>query len=313
MKVIVTSPSFGKFHTNIIRNMELEGCKVVTLIPYSKERMLEEVIDADAIIVGLEKIDEEIIDRGRNLKMVAKHGVGVDNIDLEAATKAGVLVANSPGTNNDAVADLAFGLVLSLARSIPVANIQVKSGQWPRYDGRSVWEKTIGIIGLGAIGVGVAKRASGFSMNILGYDITEPSAEENELNIKRVTLEEMLEQSDYISLHVPLNQHTENMIAAEAFDLMKDTAFLVNTARGGLIDEQALFKALKENKINGCALDVFEVEPPEKGSIPDLDNLIVTPHMAAYTVEAGYLTSEVTMNNVLRLKQEKELINIVNN
>lgn len=313
MKVIVTTPSFGKFHTDIDDIMSRMGISLIHLIPFDRETALKEIKDAEAIIVGLETIDKEIINQGKFLKLIAKHGVGVDNIDLDTARKQGVFVTNVPGTNNDAVADLAFGLMLSSARSIVEANLKVKNGEWPRMDGHSVWGKTLGIIGLGSIGKGVAKRASGFSMNILGYDVNDRSPEEEKLDISRVTLEELLTHSDFISLHVPLNKHTSKMIGRDHFKIMKKTAILINTARGGLIDEEALYDALSKKLILGSGLDVFEEEPLKNEQLLALDNLIATPHMAAYTVEAGYLTSEKVIENLKILIEGKELNNIMNN
>lgn len=312
MKVIITTPSFGKFHEHLIEEMEEQGCRVHRLIPYSREDMEREIVDADAWIVGLESADAKLLDRAENLKIIAKHGVGVDNVDLEAARSKGIAVTNAPGTNNDAVADLAFGLMLSTARSIPAANALVKSGQWGRFDGVSVWGKTLGIIGLGAIGKGVAKRAGGFEMKVLGYDVSVPAPDEQDLGIERVPLNELLASSDYISMHVPLNQYTEGMIGREQFELMKPTSILVNTARGGVIDEKALYEALSGNQIRGCGLDVYEQEPPVYSELIGLDNLVTTPHIAAYTNEAVQLTTEMTAENVIRLLRNEPLENIVN-
>ncbi|MEW4327786.1 phosphoglycerate dehydrogenase [Rossellomorea marisflavi] len=312
MKVIITTPSFGKFHEHLIEEMEERGCRVHRLIPYSREDMEREIVDADAWIVGLESADAKLLDRAENLKIIAKHGVGVDNVDLEAARSKGIAVTNAPGTNNDAVADLAFGLMLSTARSIPTANALVKSGQWGRFDGVSVGGKTLGIIGLGAIGKGVAKRAGGFEMKVLGYDVSVPAPDEEELGIERVTLNELLASSDYISMHVPLNRYTEGMIGKEQFELMKPTSILVNTARGGVIDEKALYEALSSNQIRGCGLDVYEQEPPVYPELIGLDNLVTTPHIAAYTNEAVQLTTEMTVENVIRLLRNEPLENIVN-
>lgn len=312
MKVIITTPSFGKFHDRLIEEMEEKGCRVVRLIPYSRERMMEEIVDADAWIVGLESADKELLEKATKLKVVAKHGVGVDNIDIEAASALGIAVTNAPGTNNDAVADLAFGLMLSVARSIPEANNLVKNQKWGRFDGVSVWGKTLGVIGLGAIGKGVAKRASGFQMKVLGYDVSQSAPDEKELNIERVTLEELLKNSDYISLHVPLNKHTEGLIGESAFEIMKSNAILINTARGGVIDEKALYEALTQNKIRGCGLDVFEQEPPVYPELMSCNNLVVSPHIGAYTNEAVQLTSEMSVQNIYCLLNNEPLNNVVN-
>lgn len=312
MKVIITTPSFGKFHNGLVEEMEEKGCDVIKLIPYSRDQMLVEIIDADAWIIGLENADKDLLQHAKQLKLIAKHGVGIDNIDIEAASARGIAVTNAPGTNNDAVADLAFGLMLSVARSLPEANRLVKGNGWSRFDGVSVWGKTLGIIGLGAIGRGVAKRGKGFNMDVLGYDVSPPSPEEEELNIVRVSLNELLQASDYISLHVPLNQYTRSMISENEFSLMKPNAILINTARGGIIDEKALYEALLESKIRGCGLDVFEKEPPVYPELIELKNLVVTPHIGAYTNEAVQLTSEISLENVYRLLNGETLKNVVN-
>lgn len=311
MKVIITTPSFGKFNPELFTEMEEKGIQIVRLIPYSRERMEEEIVTADAWIIGLETADKELMEKAKQLKFIAKHGVGVDNIDLEAARANGIEVTNAPGTNNDAVSDLAFGLMLSVARSIPEANNLVKNDNWARFDGVSVWGKTIGIIGLGAIGRGVAKRASGFNMKVLGFDVSPPTEEELELNIERVELNHLLENSDYISLHVPLNQYTKGMIGEKEFSSMKPDAILINTARGGVIDEKALYHALSANSIRGCGLDVFEQEPPAFPELVGLRNLVVTPHIGAYTNESVRLTSKISMENVFRMKEGETLVNVV--
>lgn len=249
MKVIITTPSFGKFHENLEDSFVEKGIELLYLIPFDRERLLEEVTDADVLVVGLEPIDKKVLRRSSSLKLVAKHGVGVDNIDIEAAEEQGVAVTNTPNTNNDAVADLAFGLMLSAARKIVDANNRVKNGEWPRYDGYSVWGKTLGIVGLGSIGKGVAKRANGFNLNILGFDTGDKTAEEEELNVQRVPFDELISQSDYISLHVPLNEQSRHMIGKEQFEKMKRNAILINTARGGIVDEDTLNEALSKQWI----------------------------------------------------------------
>ncbi|WP_183040973.1 phosphoglycerate dehydrogenase [Salipaludibacillus neizhouensis] len=308
MKILVTSASFAKFNKNIIDELEKKGCKIEFSIPFD----VKDITNAEGLIVGLEKIDATVIDEAKKLKIISKHGVGVDNIDLEYARSKGIIVSNTPETNNDAVADLAFGLMISAARSIPQANNDIKRNTWPRYDGRSVWKKTLGVIGLGSIGKGVAKRGKGFSMNVLGYDITEKTSEERDIGIDRVSLEELITSSDYISLHVPLNKYTEHMISTREFDLMRENAVLINSARGGLINEKALYEALYNKKILACALDVFEVEPPENNKLLTLDNLIVTPHMGAYTVESGELMSQKAAQNISSYLLHDKILNQVN-
>jgi len=305
MNIIVTTPSFGKYNPEVLEELAKRGYTVQRIVPFKKEQLLEEIENAVALVVGLEKIDGEILGKARNLKVIAKHGVGVDNIDLAAARDFGIRVANSPRTNTQAVADLAFGFMLSLARSIPIANHTTKNGEWLRYDGVSVWRKTIGIIGLGAIGRAVAKRATGFDMKILGYDVTEPTDEEKELGIVRTPLEELLAQSDFVTLHVPLLPETKGMIGEKELQRMKPGAFLINTARGGIVDEEALYRALVNKTIAGAGIDAFETEPPVDNPLLKLDNVIATPHMGAYTIEANNLTSELTVKNVLDILNGK--------
>jgi D-3-phosphoglycerate dehydrogenase len=307
MKVISTTPSFGKFHDNIEHTLKEKGVILTRVVPFDREKVLKEIVDADVLVVGLEPVDAEMVKQARSLKLIAKHGVGIDNIDLEAAKNAGVVVTNTPGKNNDAVADLAFGHMLSTARLIPETNCRVKNGEWPRYDGRSVWGKTLGIIGLGAIGKGVAKRANGFSMEILAYDVTPESSDEKELDIQRVSLIDLLQCSDYISLHVPLNEHTRGIIGAKELKEMKETAVLINTARGGLVDEEALYEALSKGWIHAAGLDVFEEEPATNNKLLTLDNLVATSHMGAFTVEAGYAISETIIQSIDRLLAGKQL------
>ncbi|WP_158737932.1 phosphoglycerate dehydrogenase [Alteribacillus sp. YIM 98480] len=312
MRIVVTSPSFGVYNKDTVKSMEKEGCTFIWVVPYDRDLLLDEIETADAFIAGVDKVDKEVIEQGRRLKVIAKHGIGVDNIDLKAAEQLGIPVTNSPGTNSDAVADLAFGLMISAARTIPQAHQLVKEGDWKRIDGTSVFGKTLGVIGLGKIGKGVAKRATGFDMNILGYDVAPSSPEEENLDIERVDLKKLYETADYITLHLPLLQSTKHLINKEALQKMKSNAVVINTARGGLIDESALAEALTSNQIRGAALDVFEKEPNVDPKLLSLDNLIVTPHMAAYTDEASRLTSDKTAENILNALQEKELTNVVN-
>jgi len=301
LKIVVTTPNFARFTPEPIRQLEDGGCRVVRIVPFRKEALLAEVTDADALIVALEKIDEEVLNAAKKLKVIAKHGAGTDNIDVTAAEKRGIAVKNAPGANADAVADLTFGLMIALARSIPAANTALKNGEWGRFEGVSVWGKTLGIVGLGAIGLAVARRAQGFHMKILGCSKSPPKAGKESLGIVRVPLDDLLSQADFVTLHVPFTPQTEKMIGEDQLARMKPGAFLINTARGGVVDEEALHRALVGKRIAGAAMDVFAKEPPGASPLIGLDNVIATPHIGSLTVEALTNISMITVKNVLEV------------
>ncbi|MBU0634010.1 MAG: phosphoglycerate dehydrogenase, partial [Candidatus Omnitrophica bacterium] len=256
--------------------------------------------------VGIEKITSRILEGGKKLKVIAKHGAGVDNIDMQTATGKGIVVTSAPGANSDAVADLTIGLFLALARKIPYADRSVKAGEWPRIVGTQFNKKTLGIIGVGQIGKKVAKRALGFDMEVLVYDVVKDNKFAEAYGVKYVSLDEILSKSDFISIHVPLIDATRNMISTREFGLMKKGAFLVNVARGGVVDEKALFDALKENKISGAAADVFTQEPAKGNPLLMLDNLIATPHMGMYTREALIETGMICVRNIIDTLQGRK-------
>jgi len=235
------------------------------------------------------KVTREIIEAGEKLKVVGRAGAGIDNIDVEAAKEKGVKVLNTPEAPAIAVAELTIGLLLSLARQIPRADSSMKEGRWAKkeFKGWQLNGKTFGVIGLGHIGEKVARLAKAFGMKILITKRTPPSPEIlRELEAEFVPLDELLKRSDIVSLHVPLTSQTYHMIGEREIQLMKDGAFIINTSRGAVIDEKALFKALKSGKLGGAALDVYEVEPPEDYSLMKLPNVVCTPHIGAQTVEA---------------------------
>lgn len=288
-KVFSSSPTFGYYATEPLEYLKRHGCEV-ELVPKGKKMseadLIQSVVECDAIIAGVEKITERVIEASRKLKIIAEHGVGVDNIDLEAASKRGVVVTNAPGGNSGAVADLTIGLFLSLARRIPFADRSVKEGGWPRIVGIQLNGKVLGIIGMGQIGKEVAKRALGFDMKILAYDVVKDESLAQKLGVTYLSLDEILAESDFLSIHVPLSPLTHQMIGERELGLMKRGAFLVNLSRGAVVDEEALYRALKEGRIRAAALDVFSNEPPIKSPLLTLDNVILTPHMAGSTFEA---------------------------
>jgi len=308
-KFVSTSPTFGYYALEPVEYLKQNGCEV-ELIPQGKKLSEEELVDcaarSDAMVVGIEKITVRVIQAGKKLKVIAKHGAGVDNIDMAAATEHKIVVTSAPGANSDAVADMTVGLFLALARSLPFADRSVKGGGWPRMAGTQMNNKTLGIIGVGQIGKKVARRAAGFDMKILVYDVIKDEEFAAQYGATYLPLEDVIQSSDFMSIHVPLTATTRNLIGAREFGLMKKGAYLVNIARGGVVDEAALYAALKENKIGGAALDVFVQEPPAGSPLLSLDNFIATPHMGGYTLEALNDTGMTCVRNIMDVLQGRK-------
>jgi D-3-phosphoglycerate dehydrogenase / 2-oxoglutarate reductase len=263
--------------------------EIRTIDGADRSQLLPAIADVDAILVrSATQVDAEAIAAAKNLKVIARAGVGLDNVDIKAATQAGVMVVNAPTSNIVSAAELTVGHILSLARHIPAANAALKNGEWKRskYTGTELYEKKIGIIGLGRIGALIASRLQAFETEILAYDPYVTSARAAQLGVRLVSLDELLEESDFISIHMPKTPETVGMIGDAAFDKMKDTAYVVNVARGGLIDEDSLYRALKDKKIAGAAIDVFAKEPSTDLPFFALENVVVTPHLGASTEEA---------------------------
>ena len=242
--------------------------------------------DPDVIISGAEPITAEVLAASKMLRMIMKHGVGVDNIDLDAATSLGILVANAPGTNTEAVADWVIGVMLSLLRGICAASDSTRAGKWERFVGRELGARSVGVIGTGRIGAGVIKRLHGFGATVLAYDVAQNDELVSSYGVRYVSLDELLGACDLVTLHVPLMERTKRMIGAAELSRMKGTAFLINAARGELVDKEALCEHLKAGRIAGAALDVYSTEPPLASPLIKLDNVLATPHIAAYTYEA---------------------------
>jgi D-3-phosphoglycerate dehydrogenase len=229
----------------------------------------------------------------------------VDHIDLTAAARRGVVIANCLGTNDQSVADLTIGLMISIARNIPSVDSKVRHGGWGAHAGNELWKKTIGLVGLGRIGRGVAKRALGFDMKVLAYDPYVKSGDV-EQGISLVSFDEVLKEADYISLHAALSEETRHMVGAAQLKSMKPTAYLINTARGALVDEVALYDALAQKQIAGAALDVFNEEPPKDSPLLQLENLVITPHIGAHTRESIERMGVMAAGNVLQTLQGGE-------
>jgi D-3-phosphoglycerate dehydrogenase len=275
-----------------------------------RSALFAELATAQAVLVrSATKMDAEAITAAPFLKVIARAGVGLDNVDIKAATAAGVMVVNAPTSNIISAAELTVGHILSLARHIPAASGALADGQWKRskYTGVELYEKTIGIIGLGRIGALITARMQAFGTNVIAYDPYITSARAQQLGVTPVTLDELLAQSDFVTIHMPKTPETTGMIGAAQLKLMKPTAFVVNVARGGLIDEEALHEALVAGTIAGAGLDVFVSEPPTGSPLLGLDNIITTPHLGASTDEAQEKAG-VSVAKSVRLALSGELV-----
>ena len=258
-----------------------------------REALFAALAEADAVLVrSATKVDAEALSHAPKLKVIARAGVGLDNVDIKAATTAGVMVVNAPTSNIVSAAELTIGHILSLARRIPAAHASLSGGAWKRssFTGAELFEKTVGIVGLGRIGALVAARLNAFDMRVIAFDPYVTSARAQQLGVQLVSLDELVAEADFLTIHMPKTPETTGMIAAEQFAAMKPTAFVVNVARGGLIDEADLHEALVSGEIAGAGLDVFTSEPPVEGStaqaLLSLPNVVVTPHLGASTEEA---------------------------
>ncbi len=266
-----------------------EQAQVDNIKDISPEELLKVIGEYDAVIVrGRTKLTPEVFAAAKNLKVAGRAGVGVDNINLPAAKEHKVTVVNSPLATTVAVAELSVGLMLSLIRDIPRADSGLKQGNWLKKELRGVelYKKTLGVIGFGRIGVAVADRAKAFGMNVVAYDPLLSAEEIAKRGGKPVTLDELLAQSDFITLHIPLTPESKNLLNAAAFAKMKQGVRIICAARGGVIDEAALLEALNSGKVAGAALDVFVAEPPGKIALTDHPKVVGTPHIGAETVEA---------------------------
>jgi D-3-phosphoglycerate dehydrogenase / 2-oxoglutarate reductase len=268
----------------------------------SPEELLDVIGDYDAVIVrGRTKVTEAVLDGGEKLKVVGRMGVGVDNIDLKAASVRGVTVVNCPVATTVSVAELTLGLMLSLIRGIPTADAGMKGGEWLKKQlvGTELYHKTLGVIGFGHIGEQVARRALAFGMRVVAADPVRPKKEIEAAGAEPVGFETLLAQSDMITLHIPHIDSTHHLLDAAAFDLMKDGVRIICAARGGVIDEQALLAALEDGKVAGVALDVFEKEPPGDAALPMHPQVVATPHIGAQTREAQLRAGQDILSEVV--------------
>lgn len=301
--VLATPRSFAKSDPEPLRLLERHGCQVIRLPKDGgdlRRQLLEYLPGADGVIAGLEPYDAEALNRAVKLKVISRYGVGVDNVDLPLARARGIAVTNTPGANSDSVADLAMALMLCAARHVCTMDRRLRAGRDDKpVPGTEMWQKTLGVIGTGRIGKGVIERAGGFRMKVLAYDAYPDHDFIARHQGEYVDLDTLFSQSDFITLHAPLNAETRNMADARRIGLMKKRAVIVNTARGGLIDEEALYAALKEGAIGAAALDACQEEPACAGRLAELDNCVLTPHAGAATLEAGFNMGMMAARNLL--------------
>jgi D-3-phosphoglycerate dehydrogenase / 2-oxoglutarate reductase len=287
-----------------IKSLKNAGLAADYFPEISAQDLISKVSEYDVIVVrSRTKITKEVIQNAKKAKIIARVGVGLDNIDTEEAEKQNIDVINAGEASITAVSELVMGLMLSLCRNIPIANYETKKGNWIKKNliGTELKGKYLGIIGLGKIGRNVARLARGLRMNLIGYDIVPiDKSFVQEVSLITTDLKTLLESSDFITCHVPLTEQTKHLINKQTISNMKSSAFIINTSRGEIIDETALVEALKNNKIAGAALDVFEIEPPSNRELLDLSNLICAPHIGAQTKEGQELASTVIAEKIIQ-------------
>ena len=285
--------------------LEKNGLKITYEPEITPEQISEKIENFDVVIVrSRTKLTKDLIEKASKCKIIARVGVGLDNIDQNAAKEKGIRVINAVEGAMNAVAELVIGLMLSLAREIPRADREVRNGNWIKKElmGTELRGKYLGIVGLGNIGKRLGRLARALNMNIIGFDVVPIDDEfSKEVGLMKTDLDTLLASSDYVSLHVPLLDSTKHMIDSTKMASMKNTARIINTSRGGVIDEEALYQALKNGELGGAALDVFEVEPATSNNLATLPNFISTPHMGAQTKEAQSLAANVIAEKIIQI------------
>lgn len=315
-RILVTATTFGRCEPSPSEELESLVGEVI-YNPFGRPLKVDELLplvkDMDGIIAGLDEINASVIEAANRLKVIARYGVGVDRVDVACATRHGIVVTNTPGSNSVAVAELTIGLILTLARKICFACESTRRGEWQRIDGIGIKGKTIGIIGLGSIGREVSRRLSAFECRILAFDPFVSREALASFHVELVPLDVLLPVSDFVSLHLTLTSETVGMVNEEFLKRMKKGAFLINTARGELVNENDLVEAVKYGHLKGAALDCFSKEPPDKDNpLLSLPQVIVTPHTASHTDEAIYRMSRMSMENCLAVLAGERPMNIVN-
>lgn len=296
--VLIEARPFCAFDNTPMEQLRDAGMNLIDMrgAGVQDPKFVEALKQADAILCGNDLVvNDKVLDMAPGVKAIAKMGAGLDTVDIDAASRHGAVVFHTPGANNQAVADHTFALMLNVARRIIYCDQSLRAKRWEhtKIMGLEIWQKTLGLIGLGAIGRCVALRAKGFEMKVVAHDPFWPQAFAAEQGIEKVEIEELLRVSDVVSIHAPLTPDNKGMIDANALNIMKPTAILINAARGGIVNEADLYEGLKNNVIAGAGIDVFEHEPPSDSPLLELENVVLTPHTAAFTFEGMNNMSEI--------------------
>ncbi len=300
--VLVTPTSFARYDKSFKTKLEKSVGNVeynTAGRPLKAGELISIIGRFDGMIAGLDEITKEVINNANNLKIIARYGAGVDRVDLDAARQAGIIVTNTPGANSVSVAELTIALTLAALRSVVTGNNQTKKGQWPRLSGASLSKKTFGIIGLGSIGKEVAARISCFNLKILAHDLSTDYDFASRYGIDYVDLDSLLSKSDIISLHIPVSSKTKHLINSDSLFKMKKGSVLINTSRGELVDEDALYESLRSGHLKAAALDAFTEEPPRDNKLLTLEQVIATPHMGAATDDASNEMTRMAVEDCL--------------
>jgi D-3-phosphoglycerate dehydrogenase len=313
-RVLIGSRSFGQAFPEHVSQLAAAGCEIIPNgvgRAYRAAELLELLPEMDAIITGTDELTAEVINAAGRLKTIAKHGVGLETIDLEAARARGIIVSATPGSIHDSVADLALALLLALARKVVPAHLSLKTGSWKPFFGVELRDKTLGIIGLGRIGKAVCERAQGFGMRLVAYDPYPDQAFASAHQITFLSLPELLQTCDVVSLHAPAEETDGPLLGPAEIARLKPTAFLINTARGQLVDEEALAAALREGRLAGAGIDAFVKEPPLGSPLLELDNVVLTPHLGGRTLDGQRRMGEMVIENCVRaLRGESPLYQV---
>ena len=316
MKILVTPTSFGIPENREAREKLEAFADQVVYNPYTHPLSEEELIplleDVDGYIAGVDYVTAKALTGANRLKVISRYGIGVDRVDLKAAREKQIDVTNTPGANSISVCELAFGMMLCAARNLAELHSRVSAGEWPKSRGIELCGKTLGIIGMGAIGKHLATRALAFGMTVQAYDMYFDQAFADAHGIRRVELPELLATSDFISIHVPYTPETRHLIGRESIRTMRKGAVIINTARGGIVDEEAAAEALRAGQLGGIGLDAFEEEPLKDSPLKGLPNVILTPHTGANTADAVAAMSRMSVENLIDVLSGRPCRYIVN-